>query len=56
MTDRRGGKTPVLNFDEALAVSIGRARELVALEDGLTVLTGVDPRKAQIVELRFWGD
>jgi len=55
LTDKRGGKAPVLNLDDALDVSNGKARELVALDDALTVLASVDPRKAQIVELRFFG-
>jgi RNA polymerase sigma factor (TIGR02999 family) len=35
--------------------SSGRARELIALDDALNTLAQVDPRKAQIVELRFFG-
>ena len=30
-------------------------RELIALDDALSTLAKVDPRKAQIVELRFFG-
>ena len=29
--------------------------ELVALDDALTSLSGLDPQKSQIVELRFFG-
>ena len=32
-----------------------RSHELVALDDALTELAKVDPRKARIVELRFFG-
>jgi RNA polymerase sigma factor (TIGR02999 family) len=52
---KRGGKQQVLNVDAALDVSYGRARELIALDDALNTLAKVDPRKAQIVELRFFG-
>jgi len=44
-----------LDLDAALDVSSGRARELIALDDALNTLAKVDPRKAQIVELRFFG-
>jgi len=52
---KRGGKQQVLDLDAALDVSSVRARELVALDDALKTLADVDPRKAQIVELRFFG-
>jgi len=52
---KRGGKQQVVNLDAALDVSYGRARELIALDDALNTLAQVDPRKAQIVELRFFG-
>ena len=51
---KRGGKQQPLNLD-ALDISAGRARELIALDDALSTLAKVDPRKAQIVELRFFG-
>ena len=52
---KRGGKQQLLDLDEALNVSSDRARELIALDDALKTLAQVDPRKAQIVELRFFG-
>jgi RNA polymerase sigma-70 factor, ECF subfamily len=51
---KRGGKQQVLDLD-ALDISSGRARELIALDDALNALAKVAPRKAQIVELRFFG-
>jgi RNA polymerase sigma-70 factor (ECF subfamily) len=33
----------------------GRARELVSLDDALNALAEVDPRKARVIELRFFG-
>jgi RNA polymerase sigma factor (TIGR02999 family) len=32
----------------------GRARELIALDDALNALAKVDPRRARVVELRFF--
>ena len=52
---KRGGKQEPLDLDAALDVSSGRARELIALDDALNTLAKVDPRRAQIVELRFFG-
>lgn len=52
---KRGGKQQIVNLDAGLDVSYGRARELIALDDALNTLAKVDPRKAQIVELRFFG-
>jgi RNA polymerase sigma factor (TIGR02999 family) len=52
---KRGGQSPAVNLDEIPDVSSGRARELIALDDALQVLAGVDPRKAEVVELRFFG-
>ncbi len=52
---KRGGRAPVLNLDEALDLSSKRSREIIALDDALNALAAVDPRKARIVELRFFG-
>jgi RNA polymerase sigma factor (TIGR02999 family) len=52
---KRRGKRQVLDLDAALEVSMGRARELVELDDALKTLAQVDPRKAHVVELRFFG-
>jgi RNA polymerase sigma factor (TIGR02999 family) len=51
---KRGGKNQILSLD-TLDIATGRARELIALDDALSALAKVDPRKAQIVELRFFG-
>ena len=52
---KRGGRAPVLNLDEAPDLSVSRSREMLALDDALNALAAVDPRKARIVELRFFG-
>ena len=52
---KRGGDSPRVPFQEWLAVSPGRDAELVALDDALTELAKVEPRKSQVVELRYFG-
>jgi RNA polymerase sigma factor (TIGR02999 family) len=52
---KRGGEAEKVSLDEALAVSRERRVDLVALDDALTALAAVDPRKGQVVELRFFG-
>ena len=52
---KRGGGVQHIAFDEAAVVGEGRAADLVALDDALKALTDIDPRKAQVVELRFFG-
>lgn len=52
---KRGGDTRQVSLDEALVVSYDRSADLVALDDALNALAEIDPRKSQIVELRFFG-
>jgi len=52
---KRGGTAERVNLDELPDISGDRARELIALEDALNALTEKDPRKARVVELRFFG-
>ena len=52
---KRGGGAPKVSLDEALMVSSESARDLVALDDALNGLAAVDPRKGQVVEMRFFG-
>jgi RNA polymerase sigma factor (TIGR02999 family) len=44
-----------LELTKTIDVAQTRAREVVALDDALNALAEVDPRKARIVELRFFG-
>jgi DNA-directed RNA polymerase specialized sigma24 family protein len=46
---------PHISFDEAAVVGGGRAADLEALDEALKTLARLDPRKAQVVELRFFG-
>jgi RNA polymerase sigma-70 factor (ECF subfamily) len=52
---KRSGKEQPLDLTKTLDVAQSQARELVALDDALDALAEVDPRKARIVELRFFG-
>jgi RNA polymerase sigma factor (TIGR02999 family) len=54
--DKRGSGEAPLVLDEALDVSAGRSLDLVRLDDALEALATLDPRQAQIVELRFFGE
>jgi RNA polymerase sigma factor (TIGR02999 family) len=53
--EKRGGKIRPMDLTKTLDVAQAPARELVALDDALETLAGLDPRKARIVELRFFG-
>jgi RNA polymerase sigma factor (TIGR02999 family) len=53
--ERHGGGAQAVSLDEALTVSQERTAELVALDDALQELAKFDPRKSQVVELRFFG-
>lgn len=52
---KRGGGVGTISLDEAAIVSQARATELLALDDALERLATIDPRKSQVVELRFFG-
>jgi RNA polymerase sigma factor (sigma-70 family) len=42
-------------LEEVPDMSSVRSRELIALDEALTQLAGIDPRKARVIELRFFG-
>ena len=52
---KRGGGSPHVDLDEALVVSPEPRADLVALDEALNALSRIDPRKGQVVELRFFG-
>ena len=52
---KRGGGTMRVTWDESLAVSSEPDPNIVALDDALNELAVLDPRKTQVVELRFFG-
>ena len=53
--DKRGGDASFIALDEAPLVSLERSAEMIALDDALTALAAIDPRKCRMVELRFFG-
>jgi RNA polymerase sigma factor (TIGR02999 family) len=52
---KRGGDVEKTQLGEELVASLERSSELVAIDDALTALEQLDPAKARIVELRFFG-
>ena len=52
---KRGGGVQPVPLEVAGDVSVARGEDLVALDDALGALARVDPRKAQVVELRYFG-
>jgi RNA polymerase sigma factor (TIGR02999 family) len=51
---KRGAGVLHFPLDEALEVTPERSAELVALDDAMNALAQVDPRKVQVVEMRFF--
>jgi RNA polymerase sigma factor (TIGR02999 family) len=52
---KRGTGEQPLTLDQSLAMSPEQSPDLVAIDDALTALAAIDARKAQVVELRFFG-
>jgi len=52
---KRGGGARQISLDEGLTVSLERSAEVVQVHEALEQLAKFDPRKSQIVELRFFG-
>ncbi|MGO9256284.1 MAG: ECF-type sigma factor [Bryobacteraceae bacterium] len=52
---KRGGGLRRIFLDEAAMVGGNRAADLVALDDAMNALARLDPRKVQVVEMRFFG-
>ena len=52
---KRGGDVARVSLNEALAVSVAPDHDLMALDEALTRLEKVHPRKSRVVELRFFG-
>jgi RNA polymerase sigma-70 factor, ECF subfamily len=52
---KRGGGAVRVDLDEIPDVSSKRDREIIALNDALNTLAAMDPRKARVIELRFFG-
>jgi len=52
---KRGGGVPKVTLDEAWMGPQEKGHDLVALDDALNTLAGVDPRKSKVIELRYFG-
>ena len=53
--NKRGGAAEHLLLDEGLVFSPAKSAALIALDDALEDLAKMDPRKAQVVDLRYFG-
>lgn len=54
-SEKRGGGAPKARFEEAFSIAPERTSDVLALDDALTALAQIDPRKCQVIELRFFG-
>ena len=52
---KRGGGQHRVSLSQAQGVTQERSVDLVALDEALDVLAGLDPRQSRVVELRFFG-
>jgi RNA polymerase sigma factor (TIGR02999 family) len=52
--DKRGGNASHVALDEAVVPARDRAADLVALDEALDKLAALAPRKARVVELRYF--
>jgi RNA polymerase sigma-70 factor, ECF subfamily len=52
---KRGGHAVHLQLDEAITVSVKDAPDILAVDEAMKSLALLDPRKSQMVELRYFG-
>jgi len=52
---KRGGSATHITLDQGLIGTLEPRADLLALDDALNTLARLDPRKSQVVELRFFG-
>lgn len=52
---KRGGGQPLVTFDDALDAATATSRQVLELDEALERLGSIEPRQAQVVELRFFG-
>lgn len=61
VSEKRGGQfqhethSTAIDFDQLPATNTERPAEVCALDDALTRLGQIDPRRAQVIEMRFFG-
>ena len=51
---KRGGNAVAVRLTSSVDLAAERSSELIALDDALNALAEIDPRKARVVELRFF--
>ncbi len=54
-SEKRGGDVEMVPATEGLAMDMGPAEEMLALDDALSALSESYPRQAEVVELRYFG-
>jgi len=54
-SEKRGGAVVRVDLNESVDAIPDRGGELVALDEALDALAQLDPRKAKVVEMRFFG-
>jgi len=52
---KRGGAAKPVSLDESFLEVPGRESVVLALDQALAALSKIDPRKSQVVELRYFG-
>jgi len=51
---KRGGGVPHVSLEEAVVVAGAQDTDLIVLDDAMNALARIDPRKVQVVEMRFF--
>ena len=51
---KRGGGTLLVSLTDAASFVVQRGEDFVALDEALTALAEIDPRKVRVVEMRFF--
>jgi RNA polymerase sigma factor (TIGR02999 family) len=54
-SEKRGGGAAQVSIEETVSFAPGPGRDIQALDDALRALAEIDPRKVQVIELRFFG-
>jgi RNA polymerase sigma factor (TIGR02999 family) len=52
---KRGGDVPLVSLDEVAELCPDRSSDLLGIDEALTALAEIDPRRGRVVELRFFG-
>jgi RNA polymerase sigma factor (TIGR02999 family) len=52
---KRGSAIATITLNESILASPARAEEFIALDEALSALAQIDPRKSRLVEMKFFG-